>query len=1232
MGFHRINPQVWHNWAMNEVKGESLKRVSWLSRTPRLCGANILAVGTGAAVAFSQLLKLCLVQPSGMLVKIGIAAIRCATWSYFAEQTYTDLPDVTSWLKTAQKLSFMVAAEAFSLAAAAGSLVNRKVAEKNADFQAEHGCFTKAPIKTRKTILQPEPPKSEPHKPEPHKPEPPPVLSPALLALLAECEHISPQEILKEAQSAAILASELAEKAKALCANGERESKKGATLPEIEAAINEAQRFCVEVEKAAQEAAEKADLFEKWIRWAGAKEEAKIAGTGFQQATKIWQTVAKEAAARAKTHAEQTQALVKGANARYETRKIEEVARVKKESNGMTPAALGKRAIVAICEITRCEKEAAAGLQGLQQEAKAALVPHLTEEQAAKGVTSQLTRAKEAAKEASDISLLFDRWLDWAQVMERAQAGGALKGFANKIRSLGNEAKIKAAQAAEHAKAAESAEKEFRRLIGYRLDITKFQMDAKEILVRVTKLAGDTGKLRTIAKDAAEKGELSLKPLETAAKKAKDAFKSAEFIALQAAAELSDFNSFKKHASTLVQTNKAAPADLEKQIEELHAKVVEKVAKTNSDTLEAKSFFEAVRLSHSSRKEAEELLFEAKKAAAAISQLIKKAEASAEAAITAANGGNLAQAEAAAKKIEEIFNSEAVEIQKKGFKTKFADIAHEMAKNNQTLPELVPYVDAMLQEVENAEVNSALVSAFQAVELAKDILKVFANLTEGAKAFYETAEKAKAVDEAETAVELLQNAFKNYLKLCDSETKPVLRSATARGKKYIADKTISFIDQAYALAQNALTALELLKQAQKEAKEFAATVSQCKETIQNSAPDVERLSLDEALKTLEAMRQAKSLIHEAQAAFSNHLEHLKKQLPKGASITPIETVRKTLDSFDSSEMDRAVAKAESCFATREQKVQQVLAGAPKTAAELLVVATDAQKRLGSAIWTEVEAAIEKLTTALANEQFLEAEKGFLEKALADLETHHALFQHFDLWILMAQAFEEKSSHDKGSAERIAKLKASVKDEQPLLERAKATLSSYPQMRAAAILKLVEESGNISPEKLLSMFGDVSQEAFNLQASAKAGSHEAKTMEEFAANAKKLVEKCNPWKFWSEKMSQLKMVDHLPDFEGQIGRRLGRIQTVAANLETVVKFKKSLPEEKPPSFLGRLWRRSSVPEKALPELEEVLPPTPIKKPPAKASTSGTPARGRSNSDSPAPSPYKQGWGFGGDDSS
>ncbi len=137
-----------HDRTMNYLNTVARANNSWLKRTPRLIGMNLLAIGTGTSAAFTQLLKITVAQPAGMVAKGSLGVARVATWSHLGETAYNKLPDPLDWLKSMQKLAMFSVTALFSLIAAVGSIVSSKPAQLNADFQAQRGLYTKNTLLT----------------------------------------------------------------------------------------------------------------------------------------------------------------------------------------------------------------------------------------------------------------------------------------------------------------------------------------------------------------------------------------------------------------------------------------------------------------------------------------------------------------------------------------------------------------------------------------------------------------------------------------------------------------------------------------------------------------------------------------------------------------------------------------------------------------------------------------------------------------------------------------------------------------------------------------------------------------------------------------------------------------------------------------------------------------------------------------------------------------------------
>jgi hypothetical protein len=143
MGFITSHPTDWHNRSLLLVKRLSHSPGPWLKRGTKLCGANLLMVGTGATAAFSQLVTLCFVHPAGMLAKMGISAVQFITWGYFGEKVQRSLPTLKDWKETARKLLLLSCGECLSIVATAASFVTPKVAQIGVKFHLANGLLQK---------------------------------------------------------------------------------------------------------------------------------------------------------------------------------------------------------------------------------------------------------------------------------------------------------------------------------------------------------------------------------------------------------------------------------------------------------------------------------------------------------------------------------------------------------------------------------------------------------------------------------------------------------------------------------------------------------------------------------------------------------------------------------------------------------------------------------------------------------------------------------------------------------------------------------------------------------------------------------------------------------------------------------------------------------------------------------------------------------------------------------
>lgn len=167
---HTLNPNVWHERALNNLETIAKSKASWGARTPKLIGSNLLLIGTGSAAAVAQAGKF-LIQPIGIVLKGTIGAVRILTISHTMDDTYHALPGLTDWIKTAWRIVALVITLPFSAFAACCSLVNGTPSLLNVRLQNYLGCTKKDPPSPPEKEIpkQPSPPKNE-KQPAPSKP------------------------------------------------------------------------------------------------------------------------------------------------------------------------------------------------------------------------------------------------------------------------------------------------------------------------------------------------------------------------------------------------------------------------------------------------------------------------------------------------------------------------------------------------------------------------------------------------------------------------------------------------------------------------------------------------------------------------------------------------------------------------------------------------------------------------------------------------------------------------------------------------------------------------------------------------------------------------------------------------------------------------------------------------------------------------------------------------------
>lgn len=156
-----ISPASFHNKTMNYLDKVAHSRTSWPNRTPRMIGANIVAIGTGVSAALAELLKLTLIQPAGLLLNGGLRTVRVITCKEFGESTLKQLPGTKDWLKSVQKTLLLTTSSLLSLMATVGSLVSSKPSQWNSSLQQKAGLYEKektpdinGPILGRKPFLR----------------------------------------------------------------------------------------------------------------------------------------------------------------------------------------------------------------------------------------------------------------------------------------------------------------------------------------------------------------------------------------------------------------------------------------------------------------------------------------------------------------------------------------------------------------------------------------------------------------------------------------------------------------------------------------------------------------------------------------------------------------------------------------------------------------------------------------------------------------------------------------------------------------------------------------------------------------------------------------------------------------------------------------------------------------------------------------------------------------------